>query len=150
MELSSLIALIFGVYGSIKFSDFTFSFFSLNFPEIISNIDESYLKIASFVFTFLLIIILISIAGKVVTKLLKFVFLGLLNKILGGFFGSFKFLLFISLCVVFTESLNYSFDFFDNTISKNSIFYGLLADLGNNLISLFNSNKESINFFNGF
>ena len=56
MELSSVVALILGVYGSIKFSDFTFIFFSKNFPDLIKNIDENYLKIASFIFTFLFII----------------------------------------------------------------------------------------------
>ena len=106
IELSSIIALILGIYGSIKFSDFTYSFFLKNFPKLIESIDENYLKMASFVFTFLLIIVLISIIGKLITKLLKMVFLGFINKILGGFFGSFKFALLLSLCMVFFESLN--------------------------------------------
>ena len=89
MELSSIIGLIVGVYGSIKFSDLTYIFFSENFPELIKNIDENYLKIASFIFTFLFIIVLISIIGKGVTKVLKIVFLGFINKIFGGFFWFF-------------------------------------------------------------
>ena len=36
------------------FSDFNFVFFSNNFPELIENIDENYLKIGSFAFTFLI------------------------------------------------------------------------------------------------
>ena len=83
IELSSIIGLILGVYGSIKFSDFTFLFFSKNFPEIIESINENYIKIASFVFTFLLIIVLISFIGKGLTKLLKMIFLGFINKLLG-------------------------------------------------------------------
>ena len=148
MELSSVIALILGVYGSIKFSDFTFIFFSKNFPELIKDIDENYLKIASFVFTFLFIIVLISIVGKGITKVLKMVFLGFINKILGGCFGSFKFTLFISLFLVFLDSLNTSFNLVESSILEASFFYDPIKEVGDKLIDFFNSNKESINFFN--
>tara|TARA_B100001059_G_C17566782_1_gene442911 strand:- start:111 stop:632 length:522 start_codon:yes stop_codon:yes gene_type:complete len=148
MELSSVLALILGVYGSIKFSDFTFIFFSKNFPELIKDIDENYLKIASFVFTFLFIIVLISIVGKGVTKILKMVFLGFINKILGGCFGSLKFTLFISLFLVFFDSLNSSFNLVESSVLETSYFYDPIKEVGNKLIEFFNSNKESINFFN--
>ena len=122
MELSSVVALILGVYGSIKFSDFTFIFFSKNFPELIKNIDENYLKIASFIFTFLFIIVLISIIGKGVTKFLKMVFLGFINKLLGGCFGTFKFTLFIKVynsCInIIHTSNNFDFSFLFH-FSKN-------------------------------
>ena len=64
MELSSLLAIILGTYGSLKFSDFTFQLLSKNFSDQIENINESYLKIASFAFTFLVIIVLVSIIGR--------------------------------------------------------------------------------------
>lgn len=148
MELSSIIALILGVYGSIKFSDFTFLFFSKNFPELIDGLDENYLKIASFVFTFLLIIVLISIIAKGLTKVLKMVFLGFVNKVLGGFFGVFKFALILSLCFVFFENLNSSISLYESSDLDSSFFYGTIKDIGVKLVSFFNSNKESINFFN--
>ena len=148
MELSSVIALILGVYGSIKFSDFTFIFFSKNFPELIKGIDENYLKIASFLFTFLFIIVLISIVGKGVTKILKMVFLGFVNKILGGCFGAFKFTLFISLFLVFLDSLNTSFNVVESSVLETSFFYDPIKEVGDKLIEFFNSNKKSINFFN--
>ena len=148
MELSSIIALLLGVYGSIKFSDFTFTFVSAKFPQILESIDENYLKIASFAFTFLLIIVLISIIGKAVTKILKMVFLGFLNKILGGFFGVIKFTLILSICFVFFENINSTLFLFDDSFARSSFFYNQIIDLGNRLLDIFNSNKESINFFN--
>lgn len=148
MELSSIIALILGVYGSITFSDFTFLFFSKNFPELIDGLDENYLKIASFVFTFLLIIVLISIIAKGLTKVLKMVFLGFVNKVLGGFFGVFKFALILSLCFVFFENLNSSISLYESSDLDSSFFYGTIKDIRVKLVSFFNSNKESINFFN--
>jgi membrane protein required for colicin V production len=128
MELSSIIALILGIYGSIKFSDFTYSFFLKNFPK--------------------LIIVLISIIGKLITKLVKMIFLGFINKIMGGIFGSFKFALLLSLCLVFFESLNTSLNLFDTSILDSSFFYEPIKEVGDKLTSIFNSNKESINFFN--
>ena len=148
IELSSIIGLILGVYGSIKFSDFTFLFFSKNFPEIIESINENYIKIASFVFTFLLIIVLISIIGKGLTKLLKMIFLGFINKLLGGFFGAFKFTLLLSLFLLFFESLNSSINLFDTSLLNSSFFYEPIKEVGDKLVGVFNSNKESINFFN--
>tara|TARA_B100001250_G_C19508066_1_gene660411 strand:+ start:178 stop:624 length:447 start_codon:yes stop_codon:yes gene_type:complete len=148
MELSSIIAVLLGFYGSIKFSDFTFTFFSTRFPEIIENVNENYLKIASFAFTFFVIIILISLIGKALTKILKMVFLGFLNKILGGFFGVIKFTLILSICFVFFENINSTLFLIDDSFAESSFFYNQIVDLGNNLLDTFNSNKESFNFFN--
>ncbi|MEE3034531.1 MAG: CvpA family protein [Bacteroidota bacterium] len=148
MELSSIIALLLGVYGSIKFSDFTFTFFSTRFPKIIENVDENYLKIASFAFTFFLIIILIALIGKAVTRILKMVFLGFLNKILGGFFGMIKFALILSICFVFFENINSTLFLVDDSFAESSFFYNKIISFGNHLLDAFNSNKESINFFN--
>ncbi len=148
MELSSIIALLLGVYGSIKFSDFTFTFFSVRFPKIIENIDENYLKIASFAFTFFLIIVLISLIGKAATKILKMVFLGFLNKILGGFFGVIKFTLILSICFVFFKNINSTLLLVDDSFTESSFFYNQIIELGNHLLDAFDSNKDSINFFN--
>lgn len=148
MELSSIIALLLGVYGSIKFSDFTFTFFSVRFPKIIENIDENYLKIVSFAFTFFLIIVLISLIGKAATKILKMVFLGFLNKILGGFFGVIKFTLILSICFVFFKNINSTLLLVDDSFTESSFFYNQIIELGNHLFDAFDSNKDSINFFN--
>ena len=51
----------------------------------------------------ILIIVLISVIGKGLTKVLKMVFLGFVNKVLGGVFGALKFTLMLSLCFVFFE-----------------------------------------------
>ena len=148
MELSSIIALLLGVYGSIKFSDFTLTFISNRSPEIIESVDENYLKIASFVFTFLLIIVLISLVGKALTKILKMVFLGFLNKMLGGVFGVIKFALILSICFIFFENINSTLFLVNDSFADSSFFYDQIIDLGNRLLDVFNSNKASINFFN--
>ena len=68
MEVTSILAIFLGIYGSIKLTDITYNFLSKNFPGLLENIDENHLKIASFVFTFFIIIILTSLAGKAIKK----------------------------------------------------------------------------------
>ncbi|HIF48475.1 MAG TPA: CvpA family protein [Cytophagales bacterium] len=148
MELSSLLAIILGTYGSLKFSDFTFQLLSKNFSDQIENINESYLKIASFAFTFLVIIVLVSIIGKVLTKVVKMIALGLINKVFGGVFGSIKYLLLLSFCFVFFQNLNSTLFLVDESFFESTLFYKYIIDLGDIILNFFNSNKESINFFN--
>jgi membrane protein required for colicin V production len=148
MELFSLLAIILGTYGALNFSDITLDWFLVNFSNQIESIDENYLKIASFAFTFLIIIVLVSVVGKVLTRVIKMVFLGLINKISGGLFGSIKYLLVMSFCFVFFEDLNSTLFLVDEKNLEATLFYESIIELGNVLLNFFNSNKESIDFFN--
>jgi len=148
MELSSLLAIVLGTYGSLKFSDITLDWLSINFSNQIESIDENYLKVASFAFTFLIIIVFVSIIGKGLTSVLKMVSLGLINKVLGGLFGSVKYVLILSFCFVFFENLNSTLSLVDESFFESTLFYGSIIELGDTLLNFFNSNKESINFFN--
>jgi len=148
MELSSLLAIVLGTYGPLKFSDITHDWLSINFSSQIESIDENYLKVASFAFTFLIIIVFVSIIGKGLTSVIKMVSLGLINKIFGGLFGSVKYVLILSFCFVFFENLNSTLFLIDESFFEATLFYGSIIELGDTLLNFFNSNKESINFFN--
>jgi membrane protein required for colicin V production len=76
-ELSSVFALILGVYGSLKFSDLTLTFVNINFAAQLESINDSYLKIFSFAFTFVIIIFSVSLLAKLLTKIAKVMFLGI-------------------------------------------------------------------------
>ena len=148
MELSSLLAIVLGAYGSLKFSDLTLNWVSLNFSSQIENIDDNYLKIASFAFTFLIIIVFVSIIGKGLTRVVKMVSLGLINKTLGGLFGAIKYVLILSFFFVFFENLNSTLFLIDESFFESTLLYEPIMEIGNLLLNFFNSNKESINFFN--
>jgi len=148
MELTSIAALILGIYGSIKFTDISYDFFLNSFPSFLENVNENHLKIASFVFTFFIIIVLISVAGKLITKALKLVFLGFANKVFGGLFGLFKFTLLLSICFVFFENLNSIFQITEKDPSEYSFLYSTINNLGDFLLKSFNLNNTSFNFFN--
>ena len=148
MELSSLFAIVLGAYGSLKFSDLTLDWVSLNFSSQIENIDDHYLKIASFAFTFLIIIVFVSVIGKGLTRVVKMVSLGLINKTLGGLFGAIKYVLILSFFFVFFENLNSTLFLIDESFFESTLLYEPIMEIGDLLLNFFNSNKESINFFN--
>lgn len=148
IELTSILALILGAYGSLKFSGLTFDFISTTFPNQLESIEQSYIKIFSFAFTFVVIIVSISIAGKALTKIAKILFLGFLNKLFGGLFGAIKYVLIVSFCFVFFENINSEFSFIDNENIESTFLYRPILNAGNQLLSFFNVSGNSINFFN--
>ena len=148
IELTSILALILGAYGSLKFSGLTFDFISTTFPNQLESIEQSYIKIFSFAFTFVIIIVSISVAGKALTKIAKILFLGFLNKLFGGLFGAIKYVLIVSFCFVFFENINSEFSFIDNENIESTFLYRPILNAGNQLLSFFNLSSSSINFFN--
>ena len=74
--------------------------------------------------------------------------LGLINKVFGGVFGSIKYLLLLSFCFVFFQNLNSTLFLVDESFFESTLFYKYIIDLGDIILNFFNSNKESINFFN--
>ena len=101
IELASLVALIAGIFGAIHFSYYASSF-------IAEHVDweENYINLAAFAVTFIIIIVIISLAGKLLTKLANIIALGILNKLLGGAFGVIKMAFLASVIILFFEAVN--------------------------------------------
>lgn len=118
VEVASLVALIAGVYGAIHFSYFLGDFLK----ESVSW-SEEYISLAAFAGTFVVIIIIIALLGKVLTKLADFASLGILNKILGGVFGALKIGLILSVVFIFFGKMNNTIPFIDKETLQESILY---------------------------
>ena len=113
VEVASLLALILGVYGAIHFSHF-----ATDFLETRVEWDEKYVNIASFAITFIIIVFVISLAGKALTKLADFASLGMLNKLLGGLFGLLKIGLILSVVLMVFTNMNKAIPFVDDEDTK--------------------------------
>ena len=105
-ELASFLGLLIGAIISYSFSD--------DLSKIIDDyveIDEQILNILSFIILFISTSVLFTFAGKSLTKLIKYISLGTINRLLGGIFSSLKFLIIIvSISMVinyFSELLSY-------------------------------------------
>ena len=118
VEVASLVALIGGVYGAIHFSYFV----SDLLKEYVSW-DQEYISLAAFAITFVIIIIVIALLGKVLTKLADFAALGILNKILGGIFGALKIGLILSVVFIFFGKMNDTIPFIEKETLEKSILY---------------------------
>ena len=101
VEVASLVALVAGVYGAIHFSYFIGDFLK----ESVSW-KEEYISLAAFAGTFIVIIIIIALVGKMLTKLADFASLGIINKLLGGVFGALKIGLILSVVFIFFSRMN--------------------------------------------
>ncbi len=82
VTLASLIGLVLGLIGAIYFSEF-----AAGYLYEWLNWSEQTINIAARLVTFISIVILVSWAGKFLTKMADFAFLGIFNKILGGVFN---------------------------------------------------------------
>jgi membrane protein required for colicin V production len=99
ITLASLIGLIAGVYGAIYFSHFAGSYLynAFNWSEQVTNL-------AAFAITFLVIVFVISLAGKLLTKVADFAALGFINKLAGGVFNTLKIAFIVSVIFMFISS----------------------------------------------
>ncbi|WP_111706943.1 CvpA family protein [Lutibacter citreus] len=124
VEVASLVALIAGIYGAIHFS-----FFVGNFLAKQVSWDERYITIVSFAVTFAIIVLVISLLGKLFTKIADFAALGLLNKILGGVFGALKIGLILSIVLLVFTKLNDTIPFISDEQKEESILYQPIKNL---------------------
>jgi len=118
VEVASLAALIAGIYGAIHFSYFVGDFLSSKV-----NWNEQYITLASFAITFAIIVLVISLLGKLLTKLADFAYLGWINKALGGVFGALKLALILSVVLMVFDKFNNTIPFVDEGQKEQSILY---------------------------
>ena len=127
VEIAGLAAMALGLYGAIHFSHFV-----SNYLENSVSWGEKQIQIISFAITFLIIIIAISLAGKLLTKIADAAALGIFNKILGAVFGAAKIGLILSVILVIFSKLNKTIPF----VSKEQIAESQLYEPVRKLVPL--------------
>ena len=125
VEVASLVALIAGIYGAIHFSYITGDYLS----ERVSW-DEKYINLAAFAITFIVIIIVVSMAGKLLTKIADFAMLGIVNKLAGAAFGGLKVAVIMGAVLIFFDRTNNLITFVDDETIDNSVLYEPVRDIG--------------------
>lgn len=124
VELASLIALIAGIYGAIHFSYFAGVYIADH-----TDWSASTINLVAFAVTFIIIIVLISLAGKLLTKLADLIALGIINKILGGAFGLLKMAFLVSVIILFFNAVNSKHAIIDKDTIETSILYAPVAGI---------------------
>ena len=124
IEIASLVALVGGVYGAMNFS-----FYASDILQKYVNWDAKYIQIAAFSLTFLAIIILVSLLGKLMTKLVETIALGLVNKIFGGVFGFLKIAIMLSFILLFFNQINSTIPFIKQKTVDESLLFKPVKEL---------------------
>ena len=117
-ELASLIGIVAGIYGAIHLSHFLGDFLS-------TQIDwrPQYINLISFAITFVIIVVLVSLAGKILTKVATFAALGIVNKLIGGVFGIIKSAFIASVIIMFFKATNERIEIVEDQTLEDSILY---------------------------
>ncbi|MCM5662080.1 CvpA family protein [Galbibacter mesophilus] len=126
IEVASLLALVVGIYGAIHFSYFVGDF-------LVEKVDwePKYINLTAFAVTFIIIILAVSLLGKLLTKIASLAALGFLNRILGAVFGALKIAIILGAVLVFLDRGNETFGFIDQKALESSVVYQPVKDIGN-------------------
>lgn len=124
IEMASLAALIFGIWGALKFSDFTAG-------KLVEWFDmtSKYLGVMAFAITFVVIVIAVHFIANVLDKLLKAVALGFLVRILGVVFAVVKNALILSIILTILNTIDSRSHFLPEEQLESSLLYGPVSDL---------------------
>ncbi len=144
IEITSLLGLIIGIFGAY--------FITRNYGLFIGewfNWENHYLKIVTFILSFIAIVIFINIVGKVITKVLDYAALGTVNQLFGGVFGALKVALILSILLMVFNVVNDNAPFVDEATLDTSIFYPYLNEFSDfvwpKLVELTQENSDVIN-----
>jgi len=125
VELASLIGLIAGVFGAI--------YFSYIIGDLLRDTvtwEDNTVSLVAFAATFISIVIVISMAGKMLSKIANFTGLGIINKLLGAAFGGLKVAFIISVTIMWLNEWGVTTEWFlDSDKKDESLLYRPIESL---------------------
>lgn len=118
IQISTLAALMLGIYGGIKFSE-SVSVYLQGYIEVNYRV----LMLISFALTFLLIVIAIHFLAKVLEKFISLIALGFFNKLFGAIFGLLKTAFILSVVLVIINMADETLKFIPLEEKSKSVLY---------------------------
>lgn len=118
VELASLVALVVGIFVAIKFS-----YLIKGILETKVSWEPKYIEIVAFALTFLIVVVIIHLSAKLLTKIADFAYLGWLNKLAGAVFSCLKTILALSVVILVFEKINLNNMLVKQETLDESIFY---------------------------
>lgn len=100
-ELTTFAALFAGLYGALHFSGIAEPYLVAAWGE-----EPDHLPLIAFAVTFLIIILVVNLIGRLLDRVTKLVALGLINRVLGAIFGLLKIALFMIALLLMVRTLN--------------------------------------------
>ena len=128
-ELATMVALGLGIWSAMKFSELLSSYAREHWGWT-----SRYLPVISFCCILLAVLILVYFIAKLITRVVKAVALGWLNKILGAIFGVMKFALILSILFFVADAVEKSYPFISSSTKDGSLLYKPVAQIAPTLI----------------
>ena len=139
IEAASLLSIIIGILGALTFTPIIESLLSYFLSD-----EKLPSSIILFTASLILIVLSVNIFARNLTKFIKLVSLGGINKVLGGIFGVSKYILLISIFFVFVDQFSFMFEFFESNFLEESVMFESLKKIGYYIIKLLESNDVKI------
>lgn len=98
-------------------------------------------KPIAYIAAFLLIYLCFIVLGRMLRKLLQSMHLGIINRVLGAFFGALKWMTFISLCIMLMETLDKKGQVIAAADKEQSFAYQPVQSLFPHLMSMWQENQ---------
>jgi membrane protein required for colicin V production len=120
-QVFGILALLLGVFCAYKFSDFTAHHLSKWFA-----MNEAVTNMVAFAVTFVVVLFLVILVGRLADKFIKMVALGFVNRLLGAVLCALKAVLIISICLIILQS----FELLPGDKIRDSYLYHPLESVG--------------------
>ncbi len=118
IEISTLLALILGVYGALTFGDMGGDYIRRQF-----NTDPQLSRVLGFALLFIIIVVAVFILGKALEKLVQMIALGLVNKLFGMLFGGLKWTLIVGSVLFVLNSIPLTNNWIGEERQQDSYLY---------------------------
>jgi membrane protein required for colicin V production len=118
IEIATLAGLVLGVYVAVKFSGITEDFLREQL-----KMQASYMAYVAFGVTVLGVVIGLHLLGRLLTKLVDVICLGLFNKILGALLGAVKYFILVCVLLLLLDAVDEKIPFLPKDDREASLFF---------------------------
>lgn len=140
LELASLAALVIGIYAAIHFSYIVGNYIMDKWQW-----NEGTINIIACILTFIIVVLIINLIGKLLTKVAKAAMLGGLNKIAGAAFGALKMAIIIGALLMFLHKANNAMNIVKQETINSSILYNPVKQIGEFVFGLVMKKENDAN-----
>jgi membrane protein required for colicin V production len=137
ITLAMLAGLLLGLYAAIHFSEYTVTLLRDQF-----NMDSANIRLIAYLFTFVVVLILVYLLGQFLTKVAKTTGLGIFNRIAGLLLGVLKGLMIVSVLVVLFGKIDPKSFLIPEKTKKESMFYKPVSEISEMVFPFLKSYSE--------
>lgn len=143
VELASLVGLIAGIFGAIYFSYFVGDWLAEK-----TSWSEQVINLSAFAITFIIIVVAVSMAGKLLTKIADFAMLGIINKIAGAIFAVLKYAFLLSVVIMFLNAANERIGFVSEEAMEESLLFSPVRSIAPAILPSILEKAKEENIYN--